>query len=115
MATQKITQRRVRRVTESWLRENLGKRRAAREEWGDTDRPGLRVRLGKSGVITWVHYRQVGGKQMVLVLGRHPELSLKAARLRLDEERGRARQGLTGLATPGAAADMTIAGLAGKR
>ena len=75
MATDKLTQRRVRRLTESWLRENLGKRRAAREEGGDADRRGLRVRLGKSGVITWVHYRQVAGKQMILVLGRYPELA----------------------------------------
>ena len=114
MATKKITHRRVRRLTEGWLRENLGKRRAAREEWGDSDRPGLRVRLGKSGVITWVHYRQVAGKQMVLVLGRYPEISLKAARLRLDEERGRARQGLTGLATRESDGDMSVAGLVEK-
>jgi integrase len=114
MATKKITQRRVRRLTEGWLRENLGKRRTAREEWGDADRPGLRVRLGKSGVITWVHYRQVARKQMVLVLGRYPELSLGAARLRLDAERGRARQGLTGLATLESDGDMTVAGLVEK-
>jgi len=114
MATDKITQRRVRRLTEGWLRENRGRRRAMREEWGDGDRPGLRVRLGKSGVITWVHYRQVAGKRMVLVLGRYPELSLQAARLRLDEERGRARQGLTGLATLESDGEMTVAGLVEK-
>jgi len=114
MATDKITQRRIRRLTESWLRENLGKRRAAREEWGDAEKHGLRVRLGNSGVVTWVHYRQVAGKQMVLVLGRYPELGLQAARLRLDEERGRARQGLTGLATQEIDGDMTVAGLVEK-
>jgi integrase len=114
MATVNSTHRRVRRLTESWLRENLGKQRAMREEWGDTEKPGLRVRLGKSGVITWVHYRQVAGKQMVLVLGRYPELSLKVARQRLDEERGRARQGLTGVATSQSDEDMTVAGLVEK-
>ena len=79
MATDKITPRRVRRLTEIWLRENPGKHRAVRDEWGDAEKPGLCVRLGKSGVITWVHYRQVAGKQMVLVLvlGRYPELSLR--------------------------------------
>jgi hypothetical protein len=113
MAAAKITQRRGWRLTESWLRENLGKRCAAREEWGDADRRGLRVRLGKSGVI-WVHYRQVARKQMVLVLGLYPELGLQAARLRLDEERGRARQGLTGLASLESDGDMTVAGLVEK-
>ena len=69
MATTEITQRRVRRLTERLLRQNVGKRRAAREEGGDADRPGLRVRHGRSGAMTWVHDRQVAREQ-IFVLGR---------------------------------------------
>ncbi|MGA8891817.1 MAG: site-specific integrase [Anaeromyxobacteraceae bacterium] len=113
MVEGKSTRRpRVRRLTEGWLREQLGKKRAAREEWGDTDKPGLRVRFGKSGAISWVHYKQAGGKQTVIILGRYPDLSLRAAHQRLDEERSRARQGMTGVESRHADyGEMTVADL----
>jgi integrase len=115
MDTGKTTRRqRVRRVTESWLREQLGKQRAAREEWGDSGKPGLRVRFGKTGTITWVHYRTIAGKNELVVLGRYPDLGLRAAHERLDEERSRARQGLAGLALAESYEDMTVAGLVAK-
>lgn len=115
MDTAKSTRRpRVRRLTEIWLREQLGKRRAAREEWGDTDKPGLRVRFGTSGAITWVFYKSTAGKNAIIVLGRYPDLGLRAARERLDEERRRARQGLTGVEVTEAYEDMTVAGLVAK-
>ncbi len=114
-AAAKSTRRpRVRRLTEAWLRENLGRKRAEREEWGDSAKPGLRVRFGKSGAITWVHYRSVGGKNEVLVLGRYPDLGLLAAHKRLDAERSRARQGLAGVALRESYEDMTVAGLVAK-
>ncbi len=105
---------RVRRFTEVWLREQLGKQRPAREEWGDADRPGLRARFGKSGSITWVHYRTVGGKQTMTVLGRYPDLGLAGARDRLDTERSRSRVGLAGVEVVVADADMTVDGLVTK-
>lgn len=105
---------RVRRLTETWLRSQLGKQRPAREEWGDSDKPGLRVRFGKSGTVTWVHYRSVGGKNELVVLGRFPELGLTAARDRLEEERSRARQGLAGIAHAEPYDAMTVGGLVAK-
>ncbi len=108
MDTRKSTPRRVRRLSETWLRSQLGKQRPAREEWGDSEKPGLRVRLGKSGTVTWVHYRQVDGKQELVVLGRFPDLGLRAAHERLDVERSRARQGLAGVADATADEDMTV-------
>lgn len=114
MDSAKSTRRRVRRLTETWLRSNLGKQRAAREEWGDSDKPGLRVRFGKSGAVTWVHYRSVAGKNEVLVLGRYPDLGLTAARERLDDERSRARQGLAGIAHAEPYDDMMVGGLVAK-
>lgn len=115
MDTPKSTRRpRVRRLTEAWLREQLGKQRTAREEWGDSAKPGLRVRFGKSGTVTWVHYRSVAGKSEILVLGRFPDLGLRAAHERLDEERSRARQGLTGVANPEPYDEMTVGGLVAK-
>jgi hypothetical protein len=109
MVEAKSTRRpRVRRFTEAWLREQLGRQRAAREEWGDSDKPGLRARFGKSGTISWVHYRQSGGRQEVLVLGRYPDLGLGAARRRLDDERSRARLGLLGVDTPASYDEMTV-------
>lgn len=105
---------RVRRFTESWLHEQLGKARPAREEWGDSGKPGLRVRFGKTGTITWVHYRTAGGKSALIILGRYPELGLQAAHARLDLERSRARQGLTGLEVAGNHADWTVEALVTK-
>jgi integrase len=113
-ATCSKSESRERRLTETWLRANLGKRRSAREEWGDSDKPGLRVRFGKSGSVSWVHYRSVAGKSEVLVLGRYPDLGLGAARQRLDEERSRARQGLAGVAIPEPYDEMTVGGLVAK-
>lgn len=113
MDTAKST-RRVRRLTETWLRDQLGKQRGAREEWGDSDKPGLRVRFGKTGTITWVHYKSTGGKNALVVLGRYPDIGLRAARERLDEERTRARQGLTGVAVAEPYEEMTVEGLVAK-
>ncbi len=59
--TRKSSRARVRRFTEGWLREQFGKARPARKEWGDSGKPGLRARFGKTGTITWVHYRASGG------------------------------------------------------
>lgn len=115
MVESKSTRRpRVRRFTEVWLRGQLGKKRDQREEWGDTDKPGLRARFGKSGAITWVFYRQAGGKQSLTVLGRYPDLGLRIARERLDDERSRARLGMSGLDSPADYGDMTVAGLVAK-
>ncbi len=109
MVEPKSTRRpRVRRFTEVWLREQLGRQRPAREEWGDADKPGLRARFGTSGAITWVHYRSAAGKQEVLVLGRYPDLGLADARSKLDEERSRARQGMVGLSVPATNTDWTV-------
>lgn len=112
--TESTRRSRVRRFTESWLREQLGKPRPAREEWGDSDRPGLRARFGKSGTITWVHYRTAGGKQSMTILGRYPDLGLGAARGRLDSERSRARQGMAGLEVTTPDEDMTVEDLVTK-
>jgi integrase len=115
MVDSKPTRRpRVRRFMEGWLREQLGKRRSQREEWGDSDKPGLRARFGKSGSITWVFYRQAGGKQSLTVLGRYPELGLAAAREQLEDERSRARTGLSGLDQVTDYREMTVAGLVAK-
>lgn len=112
--TKSTRRARVRRLTETWLRSQLGKQRPAREEWGDTDKPGLRVRFGKSGTVTWVHYRSIAGKSELVVLGRFPDLGLVAARERLDEERSRARQGLAGVAHAEPYDAMTVGGLVAK-
>ena len=115
MADTKFTRRpRVRKFTEIWLRDQLGKQRDQREEWGDSDKPGLRARFGKSGSITWVFYRQAGGKQSLTVLGRYPDLGLRVARERLDDERSRARLGMSGLDSPADYGDMTVAGMVAK-
>ena len=115
MVDSKPTRRpRVRRFTEVWLREQLGKRRDQREEWGDSDKPGLRARFGKSGSITWVFYRQAGGKQSLTVVGRYPDMGLRAARERLEDERSRARLGLSGLDEVADYREMTVAGLVSK-
>lgn len=66
-------------------------------EYSDSDVPGLRVRIGKSGVKTFILRKRVGGKQRNLTLGRYDErrFGLAAARhkarvLLSDVEAGKA-------------------------
>jgi hypothetical protein len=59
-----------------------------------SDRGGLALDVLPSGVRSWVYrYRRQDGKRMKMVLGRYPDLSLKAAREERDKLAGLVARG----------------------
>ena len=59
-----------------------------------SDRGGLALDVLPSGVRSWVYrYRRQDGKRMKMVLGRYPDLSLKAAREERDKLAGQVAHG----------------------
>ena len=78
-------------LSDTWLKANNGKNRAALEERGD--RGGLGVRITPKGKITFQLRYRYEGKPKRLDLGSYPLMSLKDARLEAHRLRARHEQG----------------------
>lgn len=57
------------------------------------DAGGLHLFVTRKGVRTWRYKFRIGGKEKLLVIGQHPAVSLKAARLARDEAKRTLSQG----------------------
>lgn len=78
-------------LTDTWLKANDGKERAALAERGD--REGLGVRITPKGKITFQMRYRYQGKPRRLDLGSYPLMSLKEARSEAQRLRARHEQG----------------------
>lgn len=78
-------------LSDTWLKANNGKERAALEERGD--REGLGVRITPRGKITFQLRYRYDGKPRRLDLGSYPLMSLKEARAEAQRLRARHEQG----------------------
>ncbi len=61
--------------------------------YSKADGNGLLLDITPGGVRSWVYRYRLNGKREKLVLGRYPDLSLKAARTRRDEESAKVAKG----------------------
>lgn len=73
-------------LTDTWLKKNLGKIRE--EQYVESDRDGLSVRVSPKGKITFQMRFRYQGKQARLDLGSYPNLSLQEARIELQRMKG---------------------------
>ena len=73
-------------LTNTWLKNNLGRERT--EQHIEADRDGLSVRVSPKGKITFQMRFRYQGKQARLDLGSYPNLTLLEARLELQRMRG---------------------------
>lgn len=78
-------------LSDTWLRNNDGKERAALEE--RTDREGLGARITSKGKITFQLRFRYDGRQHRLDIGSYPAMSLKEARAETLRLNGRVEQG----------------------
>ncbi len=65
----------------------------AETRYSKADGNGLLLDITPGGVRSWVYRYRLNGKREKLVLGRYPDLSLKAARTRRDEEAAKVAKG----------------------
>lgn len=59
------------------------------------DAGGLHLLVTKAGARSWRYKYRFGGKEKLLVIGRHPAVSLKSARLARDEAKKALAQAAT--------------------
>jgi integrase len=96
----------MRRLTDTALKSELRKERAAQEELVDGSVPGLTVRVGGGAASTWslvlrvageggISHRglQLKGRRHRLTLGTYPAMGIEAARARANEYRAQAKKG----------------------
>ena len=72
-------------LTNTWLKNNLGRERT--EQHIEADRDGLSVRVSPKGKITFQMRFRYQGKQARLDLGSYPNLTLLEARLEFEPYR----------------------------
>jgi len=70
------------KFTDSWLK-SLPPPNEGRDEYRDTDMPGLLLRVTSKGVKTFSYAYRFGAKTPKMTLGQYPALSIKEARIKL--------------------------------
>ena len=72
------------KFTDSWLK-SVTPPQTGRDDYTDTDMPGLRLRVTSKGRKSFCYAYRYGAKTYRLTLGQYPALSLKEARIKLLE------------------------------
>ena len=70
------------KFTDSWLK-SVTPPQTGRDDYTDTDMPGLRLRVTSKGAKSFSYAYRYGAKTHRVTLGRYPALSLKDARIKL--------------------------------
>jgi integrase len=80
------------RIVEKLIKKMDAPEQGNRIEW-DSEIPGLGVRITASGVTSFILDYRISGRQRRYTIGRHPELTIVAARIEAGELRTRIRNG----------------------
>src|ERR1035437_7364604 len=80
------------RIVDKSIKKMDAPERGNRIEW-DSEIPGLGVRITASGVTSFILDYRICGRQRRYTIGRHPELTIAAARIEAGELRARIRDG----------------------
>src|ERR1035437_9075584 len=80
------------RIVEKLIKKMDAPEQGNRIEW-DSEIPGLGVRITASGVTSFILDYRISGRQRRYTIGRHPELTIAAARIEAGELRARIRNG----------------------
>lgn len=67
--------------------------RPGEKDYKVADGGGLHLLVTRAGARSWRYKYRFGGKEKLLVIGRHPDVGLKAARLARDEAKGALAKG----------------------
>lgn len=80
------------KFTDSWLK-SVTPPQTGRDDYTDTDMPGLRLRVTSKGVKSFCYAYRFGAKTQRITFGHYPSLSLKEARIKLLEAKARVQSG----------------------
>ena len=80
------------KFTDSWLK-SVSPPSSGRDDYTDTDMPGLRLRVTSKGAKSFSYAYRFGAKTHRVTLGRYPALSLKKARIQLLDAKAHVQLG----------------------